>query len=1644
MECALIQHIPSLNILYFFHRFHSDMVKYLRLFQLYISLQGCLLIFLLALVNLEASGQTSRLNHPALDAKDHRRSEHFSSSRSDINGSMFHYNQTIQSVQDSLREAVNKRNTSQSDTLQGNYRFPQWYPLGPSVNKAPVLSQLGLVSAMWVDTVDYLTMYAGSNTGGIFATNDGGENWRSISDNYITTGVLAIEVDPEDKQHIYIGTGHWGFNRAWGNGVMESKDGGNSWTSTSLNAGIMSRGFIVQDIKLHSKHNDTLYAVMNADYNGGTNIYRSTNKAVNWEPVYNRPGEELFDIVLTPGKPDNIFAVGSLLLRSRDAGSTWQDLTYRLDTEINHRISRLALAVSDTVPGLILVYTESYDTLNPGSKNYQLFRSINDGRTYEKVAVDLTPFSGYWKLELQISPADPMEFYLGGIWFFKYRLDGDTARYLNFNNHKYHRDVRELLVYRHADGDRVIMGNDGGVTVSFDGAITWQDRTRNGMQSTQLHNISIANNSNMVYGGPQDGNLCFYNYDTGEWTRETHIGDAYDGMVDYNNPKNVYLVTYPPKLNRKNIFLLKSTNAGLNFSYRGVPDTTEQGKNSIPVAMHPQDPNIMYAGLKNLWKSTDGAETWEKVSSFNPLNSHKIQSIEISESHPDVICISFENPAWGNIALEKLMITTDGGSKWNDITPRGSLSLQWVSAYDILINPKKPANIYLALDRNWNDNRVYVTNDGGRTWNNFSQGLPNIPINAIRYFKGAEYDILFAATDAGVFYRDELMSKWELFGEGLPLTVISDIEINYTKKKLVAATFGRGLWEADICLPLIETAFTISDTLTWPKGRNILSDLVLLPGSKLTINDRVEVGDGRTIKVLPGAHLSIEKGTLTNNCISLWQGIKVYGSSDYNSNLPQGKVTMQYGAVIENAFTGIEMVAIDENGNENSAKGGGVIECNKAIFKNNLRALDIKPTTGTNPSKFILTEFILDHQPWPGEQMEEFVRIRSSSGLEFYSCIFRNDVPQNKLSIAERGTGINSYNSSIRVGKIESDSVPLGTSLKPLFFQLKTGIYVTASLPGYTFFADNLTFKNNFTGFYIAGFSSFETTSCSFELNSLNIIDSTNKEVTGIYIDNCMRFNLLNNTFKGPGLLGSSNQLTGVVINNCLDNNNLIANNKFSFLNYSILAQNRNRNSKGDEGLRFYYNNFLKNGFDICVTRDSLVSLAGVATYQGAHGMPPIEPAGNYFSHSKAYRTSDFHNDGEPIIYSHYNNSTILSRQMPRLFANLWLINSAFPLPSDSTYLPTYLHFDPVSVEGNGPLWDEHDLNAQNLFNLTKDGGMTNDILHDINMLTPETAADLYKRLRKLDSKLSTDVLRELISNNYFHNSLLIDILINNPIIFRDRNTLGLIIERKPPLQPYMLNQLTNRYLNYSQLELLESRRDNIRAIRDALLTCEINKHWFPEPPVESSALYARIMSTNNIQSNFITASAYYQRGNHLLSEEILTNASHTYPDKNDAIESMDRLFKLHSTLNEADTLTQQQLTEIADLLTEEYTFIYAQNILKRYGQSEYSEPYILPGEPRTLLSIEIPPFVIEGNSFKIYPQPASNYIIFDYQYADGFTGGHLELRNTTGQVVSQTLIQSNYGQEYVDISSLLPGLYVARLISGNTVIDRQKLLIIR
>ncbi|HCT70489.1 MAG TPA: hypothetical protein DF409_04970, partial [Bacteroidales bacterium] len=142
------------------------------------------LITILFIAPLTLSAQTPYPQgpwHPAYTGKEFIRSEWFAAARADQHGSLKAY---TRAMQEHLLKSAERDNPD-------NHRYAQWVPLGPSTTTHPVSAYLGLVSAIWVDTSDFKTIYAGSNTGGIFRTRDGGENWQPLSHNTFTTGVLS-------------------------------------------------------------------------------------------------------------------------------------------------------------------------------------------------------------------------------------------------------------------------------------------------------------------------------------------------------------------------------------------------------------------------------------------------------------------------------------------------------------------------------------------------------------------------------------------------------------------------------------------------------------------------------------------------------------------------------------------------------------------------------------------------------------------------------------------------------------------------------------------------------------------------------------------------------------------------------------------------------------------------------------------------------------------------------------------------------------------------------------------------------------------------------------------------------------------------------------------------------------------------------------------------------------------------------------------------------------------------------------------------------------------------------------------------------------------------------------------------------------
>jgi PKD repeat protein len=282
-----------------------------------------------------------------------------------------------------------------------------------------------------------------------------------------------------------------------------------------------------------------------------------------------------------------------------------------------------------------------------------------------------------------------------------------------------------------------------------------------------------TSNANLLIEGWQDNGTNRYN----GFNWDAVIGG--DGMlcfIDRTNNQNMWGST-------QNGGLYRSVNGGNTF-FNAVGSITETGGWVTPWLQDPVAPATIYAGFENVWKSTNGAVTWTKISTF-PITG-TLNTIAISPANNQVIWTA---KAGG------FFVTTNGGTSWTTITnvPSGTIT-------SIACSDTDPNKAWITYSGFSNTNKVLQTNDQGATWINISSSVPNIPVNYITYVNGSN-EALYIGTDLGVFYKDASMTVWQPFFSGLPNVIVTQLSIYYATGKIRASTYGRGIWESDLYVP---------------------------------------------------------------------------------------------------------------------------------------------------------------------------------------------------------------------------------------------------------------------------------------------------------------------------------------------------------------------------------------------------------------------------------------------------------------------------------------------------------------------------------------------------------------------------------------------------------------------------------------------------------------------------------------------------------------------------------------------------------------------------------------------------------------------------------------------------------------------------
>jgi len=698
------------------------------------------------------------------------------------------------------------------------YQDLSWRHLGPFRGGRSVAA-VGVTS-------DPTTYYQGGVGSGVWKTTDGGESWENISDDaFGTSSVGAIAVAESDPNVVYVGMGEHavrGVMTSHGDGVYRSTDAGRTWTHLGLgNTRHISR------IRIHPSNPDLVYvAAQGAAYaeSEDRGIYRSTDGGESWVKVlYVSASASASELAMDPTNPRILYAAfwdhvrypwyvrsggeGSGFWKSKDGGDTWAPL----DEGLPELLGKTAVDVSPANPERLWAMVEA-DSAGG------LYRSDDSGESWRLMSEDWALRARPWYYtEVFADPLDENTVYVLSAPMMKSVDGGRTFTRVATP----HGDNHDLWI-NPKDNRVMINANDGGANVSFNGGGSWS--TQQNQPTVQFYRVNTDNRfPYYVYGGQQDNSsVAIASWSAGgiDWKDWYPVGGCESAMpaFDKDDPRFVYAGCYMGIMSEYD----HRTGASRNAQAYPVMPAALQAREmryrfnwSAPLVVSHFEPNTIYHGANVLLRSRDRGRSWEEVSP----DLTRAQEDKLGYGGGPITNEGAGGEIYGTLAyvaespLEEGLIwtgsddglvhvTRDGGATWSDVTPDG-LPEGLINAVDP--SPHDPAKAYIAFSRYKFDDftpHAYKTEDYGESWTPIAEGFAHDHWVRVVREDPVRAGLLYAGTEAGVYVSFDDGGFWQPLELDLPLTPVTDLQIQRERNDLVASTSGWGFWVLDDLSPL--------------------------------------------------------------------------------------------------------------------------------------------------------------------------------------------------------------------------------------------------------------------------------------------------------------------------------------------------------------------------------------------------------------------------------------------------------------------------------------------------------------------------------------------------------------------------------------------------------------------------------------------------------------------------------------------------------------------------------------------------------------------------------------------------------------------------------------------------------------------------
>ena len=709
-------------------------------------------------------------------------------------------------------------------------------------------------TAAWVTEIavpdspvhDHLyTMYAATRSGGLWKTSNAATTWTPISDDVGVTAVGAVAIAPSNPSIVWMGTGDQANARSSysGKGVFKSVDAGATWHAMGL-----TDSHHIARIVVHPTNPDVVYvAAMGHLFsrNAERGVFRTTDGGATWKKVlYVNAGVGAIDLVINRTTPGVLYAAmyekerlpwqivesgpQSGIYRTDNGGDSWHRLEGglpdgaigRIGLDLYQKDPRILYAVIENQnpkPGAAAAEVSATRPLAAGIVGNQLYRTDDGGATWRSVtevnvAGGKAPYSFN---QIRINPHDDRTVIVNSDSMYISR-DGGKTWDSNFFRGVFG-DFRSMW-WDAQDPDRIILGSDGGISVSVDGGRTGDYSPNLGIGEAYAVGVDMEDPYH-VYAGFQDHDSWKgpVNGPTGRVTLEQWVtvgpGDGMYNVVDPTDSRWAYNTRELNQLGRMD------QRSGVRTSIaptRAAEQPRLRFNWIAPIALSPHDPKTLYAGAQVLFRSADRGDTWTEISA--DLTTNDPSRIGRNVPYCTITTIA-ESPVkagviWVGTDDGKVQITEDRGGQWRDATPAlveaGARTDRWVSR--VFASPHDPATAFVTKNGFRNDDfapYLYRTTDYGRTWTSLSANLPASPLNVVVQDRRNPH-LLIAGNDLGVFVSIDDGGHWSRLEANLPTVAVHDLTIHPRENDLVIATYGRALWSGDIT-PLQELSADVLD-----------------------------------------------------------------------------------------------------------------------------------------------------------------------------------------------------------------------------------------------------------------------------------------------------------------------------------------------------------------------------------------------------------------------------------------------------------------------------------------------------------------------------------------------------------------------------------------------------------------------------------------------------------------------------------------------------------------------------------------------------------------------------------------------------------------------------------------------------------------